>query len=106
MRVPESADAEEDARRAERAHELRECKLLFFAGFLGLPWLWFVNWFHYRRRAPPESDPLVQVYARRSLLGSIIGLVLFLVYFFTVQLTWRRWATDIMINAPARKDEF
>lgn len=80
--------------------------MLFFAGFLGLPWLWFVNWMHYRRSAPPASDPLVQVYARRSLVGSLFGLVAFLAYFTTVQATWRQWATGIMVNAPEAKDEF
>lgn len=100
-----SAAEEEDALRA-RKHELRECRLVFFAGFVGLPWLWFINWFQYRRRSPPKSDPMVQVYARRSLIGSLIGLSLFLAYFVIVQTTWRQWAVDMMINAPAGKDEF
>lgn len=87
-------------------HELRECRLVFFVGFLGLPWLWFVNWLQYRGRVPPESDPMVQVYARRSLVGSLVGLALFLGYFAIVQTTWRGWARGIMLNAPQNHDEF
>ncbi|KAJ1634439.1 hypothetical protein T492DRAFT_973690 [Pavlovales sp. CCMP2436] len=90
-----------DPRAAARLHELRECRFVFFVGFLGLPWLWFVNWFHYRRRSPPESDPMVQAYAQRSLVGSLVGLALFLCYFCVVQATWRQWVPpDMMVNAP------
>lgn len=98
--------AEDDPSEARRAQELRECRMLFFAGFLGLPWLWFVNWFHYRRCVPPESDPRVRVYAQRSLVGSISGLVLYLAYVATAQAMWRSWPASFMINAPARPDEF
>jgi hypothetical protein len=87
---------------AATSQEFKDCRLLFIVGFLGLPWLWFVNWLHFRKL----SDPHVQVYARRSLIGSVIGLVVFVAYFSTMQLTWRSWATEMMVYAPQSRDEF
>mmetsp|Transcript_2278 Transcript_2278/g.5756 ORF Transcript_2278/g.5756 Transcript_2278/m.5756 type:complete len:136 (+) Transcript_2278:28-435(+) len=89
-----------------RDRELRDCRMIFIAGFFGLPWLWFVNWYQYRASSPPQSDPMVQVYARRSLAGSMVGLVSFLSYFVMAQLTWRSWATGMMVNAPPDEADF
>lgn len=97
----------EDAGALTRRQELRECRTMFFLGFLGLPWLWLVNWFQYRGKNPPHSDPEVAVYARRSLVGALTGFVVFLSYFVAVQCTWRGWAPDsFMVNAPPDKGSF
>ena len=75
------------------ALDLKVARRLFYGGFAGLPWLWFIAWLHFRHAARlPSADPRLATYARRSGVGAIIGGLLFLAWIIYVQMTWRDWS--------------
>ena len=74
------------------ANDLRVAQLMFYGGFALLPWLWFVSWLHFRKAAKlPNAHPTLASYVRRSLVGSIIGGVLFGAWVITFSFSWRSW---------------
>ena len=53
------------------ALDLKVARRLFYGGFAGLPWLWFIAWLHFRHAARlPSADPRLATYARRSGVGA------------------------------------
>lgn len=84
--------------------DLRVARRMFYGGFLGLPWLWFVVWAHYRRVSKqPHADPRLATYVARSLVGAICGGVLLLLWIAAVQLSWHSWGSfgrAIMLIIP------
>lgn len=56
----------------------------FYLGFVGLPWLWIVNFLYFRRFQ--RESAVIQTYVKRSLVGGIIGLLLFAIWIVAVQL--------------------
>ena len=91
---------------AERqaALDLKVARYMFYGGFAALPWLWFVVWVHFRKVArEPHASPMLAVYARRSLIGSVLGGTLLLSWAITASLSWRSWGEAgraIMLVAP------
>ena len=81
---------------------------MFYGGFAGLPWLWFVAWFHFRNVAiQPHADPRLATYATRSLVGAICGGAAFVAWVVAVQLGWQSWGdfgTSIMLIIPEGDD--
>lgn len=63
----------------EAAHS--QARNFFYAGFLLLPWLWFVNCFYFwpvlRHR---QSDPVLRSYIVRSAIGFIVYTSLLLIW--------------------------
>lgn len=103
-RQEENASIRTQLSQAQAANDLRVARLLFRCGFLGLPWLWFVVWFHYRRIAKlPHASPDLAGYVRYSAIGAAVGGTLFVAWFTTVQLNWRDWGAwgrSIMMVFP------
>jgi hypothetical protein len=91
------------------ALDLKVARRMWYGGFFGLPWLWFVVWFHFRKVAKlPHSDPQLQTYVDRSLIGAICGAVLFAAWVITVQLSWRSWGQfgqSLMLVTPEEAGE-
>ena len=57
--------------------QLRQCRQLFYWGFLLLPCLWLLNWFRFRRLAKEARDDddgvaELRMYVRWSLVGCIL----------------------------------
>ena len=76
--------------------DLKVARRLFYGGFAGLPWLWFVSWVHFRKTARlPQADPQLQTYVQRSLVGTISGAVLLVAWILYVQLSWRTWSPSV-----------
>jgi presenilin enhancer 2 len=104
LSAPSKTPAELEAER-----ELMTCRRMYYGGFALLPWLWFVNWYHFRHYAKlPGTDPRVAVYAHRSLVGSIVGLACFVAWVVFVQLNWQSWGEfgrSIMIVVPENEKE-
>ncbi|DBA89760.1 hypothetical protein WJX79_000970 [Trebouxia sp. C0005] len=63
---------------SEQAHRL--CKKIFYAGFAGLPWLWFVNVWLFWPDLRHGHDLTVQKYARWSATGFGVIAVLLLAW--------------------------
>lgn len=103
-RQDESTCTQARLTQAQVANDVRVARLLFMGGFLALPWLWFVVWFHYRRIAKqPHASPALSRYVRYSGIGASVGCVLFLAWFTVVQLNWRswgEWGRSIMMVFP------
>ena len=89
---------------AAAALDLKVARRMFYGGFAGLPWLWFIAWLHFRHAAKlPSADPQLAVYARRSGVGALIGGLAFVAWIVTVQLYWRTWGEfgrSIMLIVP------
>lgn len=87
--------------------DLKVARRMFYGGFAGLPWLWFVVWVHYRGVAKmPHSDPALQTYVNRSLVGAIIGGVVFAAWVIAVQSSWQQWLPESwMLVIPEAADD-
>ena len=118
--MPESSNASSSSTTAPLEHEsgstsrdseldLRVCRRMFYGGFAGLPWLWFIAWVHFRHAAKlPSADPQLATYARRCGLGACIGALLFVAWVVTVQTQWRNWGDfgrRIMLFVPEETDD-
>ena len=92
---------------ATAALDLKVARRMFYGGFAGLPWLWFVAWAHFRHVAKsPTADPQLQNYVNRMLYGAICGGVLFIAWVVMVQLNWRAWGwQSIMLVVPEDVDD-
>lgn len=92
------------AEAAQAALDLKVARRLFYGGFAALPWLWFVNWVHFRAISKThKADPELRVYVQRSLVGAICGGILFVAWVAYVQLTWRSWGPEwqsLMLVVP------
>ena len=104
------APLEMDSATSEAAAlDLKVARRLFYGGFAGLPWLWFISWLHFRNAAKlPSADPQLATYARRSGIGALVGGLLFLAWVVTVQLSWRSWGEfgrSLMLVIPEEADE-
>ena len=79
-------------------------KKMFFGGCFGLPWLWAVNVWHYRRHLfSANADSGVQYWIRRSLTGCVIATVALITWIITFQLNWRSWGgrgRDMLLFVP------
>ena len=93
---------------ATAALDLKVARRMFYGGFLGLPWLWFVSWAHFRHVAKqPNADPQLQKYVIRSLVGAIVGAVLFIAWIVYVQFTWQSWGVSgqgLMLVVPLQDE--
>ena len=98
------ADESSAAATAAAALDLRVARRMYYGGFALLPWLWFINWFHFRNAArQPHADPQLATYVHRSLVGAVSGLVLFVAWVVTVSLSWESWGDfgrSIMMVVP------
>ena len=70
--------------RPPSAAQLRQCRQLFYWGFLLLPCLWLLNWWQYRKMAKEarlDDDGVAEMrmYVRWSLVGCTVSAVLLLV---------------------------
>jgi presenilin enhancer 2 len=94
---------------AAAALDLKVARRMFYGGFAGLPWLWFIAWLHFRHAAQlPSADPQLAAYARRSGIGALVGGLLFVSWVVYVQLTWRSWGEfgrSMMLYMPEDDDE-
>jgi hypothetical protein len=101
------AASELDTRGAREQQEARIDKLraraarrLFFAGFLGLPWLWAICYVRFRdATAPPE---LVR-HVRRSAAAALLAFVALAAWTTYVALSWRTWGEQgeaLMLFVP------
>ncbi|KEG11784.1 hypothetical protein DQ04_02281020 [Trypanosoma grayi] len=54
----------------------RVCRLYFYAGFVGLPWLWFAVWLLFRKHA--RASDAIAWYTTVSLRLSLVGGLLLL----------------------------
>ncbi|KAH7373940.1 hypothetical protein KP509_17G080300 [Ceratopteris richardii] len=64
----------------------RQARNFFFAGFILLPWLWFVNCFYFwpvLRQRHRGSDPLLRSYIVRSAIGFLVYSSLLLIWTMT-----------------------
>ena len=97
------------AREAAAALDLKVARRMFYGGFAGLPFLWFVAWVHFRPIAKlPSADPQLQTYVNRSLIGAIVGGLGFLAWVIAVQTSWRSWGAfgqSIMLVIPEGADD-
>ncbi|KAH6571833.1 hypothetical protein BASA50_006920 [Batrachochytrium salamandrivorans] len=78
----------------------------FHLGFLGLPWLWLVNFIYIYpvTRSRPDLSPAIRRYAINSLIGSIVWLVIIVVWlsvYLTKRTSWGAIGDRISINIPA-----
>ena len=91
------------------ALDLKVARRMFYGGFAGLPWLWFIAWLHFRRAANlPSADPQLAKYARRSGVGALVGAALFACWIVYVQLSWRSWGDfgrSLMLVVPEDPEE-
>jgi len=65
--------------------QIRQCRQLFYWGFLLLPCLWLLNWLRYRRLAKEARDDddgvtEIRMYVRWSLVGCIFTAALLLLW--------------------------
>ena len=111
-RMPETSTLELESGRAAQeaaALDLKVARRMFYGGFAGLPFLWFVAWVHFRSIAKlPTADPQLQTYVNRSLIGAIVGGLGFVAWVITVQTSWRSWGAfgqSIMLVIPEAVDE-
>ena len=94
---PDVAGSEHDLLQAEQpavlpALDLKVARRMFWCGFALLPGLWLLVWVHFRKVArEPHSDPLLQVYVQRSLIGASVSGMLLACWVVVVQATWREW---------------
>lgn len=99
-------DASAEAQQA--ALDLKVARRMYYGGFAGLPWLWFIAWLHFRRPSQlPSADPQLAKYARRSGIGALVGALLFVAWIVTVQLSWQSWGAfgrSIMLFIPEDSD--
>jgi hypothetical protein len=71
----------------------------FYAGFALLPLLWVLNaWFFWRHRA---ASPIIERNVRRSLIGSVLGLVVFVVYIIVMQTSLSVRDSSLWIIRPS-----
>ena len=90
----------------QAALDLMVARRMFWGGFAGLPWFWFLVWIHFRHVAKlPSASPELAVYARRSGWGAVIGGILFVAWVVYVQLTWRTWSDDMQRMLMAVRPE-
>lgn len=104
-----TSSAASSATAAQAALDLKVARRMWYGGFAGLPWLWFVVWFHFRTPAKlPAADPQLQTYVQRSIIGAIIGGLFFVAWVIYVQLTWHTWGSfgqSFMLVIPEDADE-
>ena len=104
----DSLEFEPSAAAAAAALDVKVARRLWYGGFAGLPWLWLVNYLHFRHTARlPSADPDLEKYVYRSLCGAILGAVLFVGWVVYVQLSWRTssWLQSIMLVVPELSEE-
>ena len=91
------------------ALDLMVARRMWYGGFAGLPWLWFISWLHFRHAAKlPSAHPELGKYATRSGVCAVIGGMLFLAWIVYVQTTWRTWGDfgrSFMIVIPEEPEE-
>ena len=76
----------------QAALDLKVARRMFYGGFAGLPWLWFVLWVHFRKVAKePGADPRLSTYVNGSLVGAICGGVALVSWIVAVQTSWHTW---------------
>jgi len=89
--------------------DLRVCQRMFYGGFAGLPWIWFIAWVHFRHAAKlPSADPQLATYARRCGIGALVGAILFVSWVVTVQTQWRNWGAfgrSLMLFVPEETED-
>ena len=94
---------------AAAALDLKVARRMFYGGFAGLPWLWFVLWVHFRHIAmAPTADRRLRKYVDWSLYGTICGSALFIAWVTFVQLRWRSWSSfgmSFMLIVPETTDD-
>ena len=78
---------------AKRTLQENVAKRRFWFGFLLLPWLWFINAFHFRDRlwdeAPENSK--IRYYARASGFGFVVVVPMFIAWMFIYHNNWSSW---------------
>lgn len=94
---------ERDEAASATALDVKVARRMFYFGFAGLPWLWAVNYLHFRRTSQqPSADPELEKYVQRSLCGAVTGAVLFVAWVVYVQLNWSTtsWLKPLMLSYP------
>jgi transketolase N-terminal domain/subunit len=66
----------------ERSEQL--VRWYFYAGFMGLPWLWLVTFLYFRRFQ--SESAIIRDFTRRSLICSIVGFAAFAIWVAAAQL--------------------
>ncbi|KAK5665589.1 hypothetical protein BDV3_006651 [Batrachochytrium dendrobatidis] len=80
----------------------------FQLGFIGLPWLWLVNFIYIYPaiRKRPNLSPVIRKYAIYSLIGSLVWLVViaaWLSVYLTRRNSWGAFGDKISVNIPLGK---
>jgi Presenilin enhancer-2 subunit of gamma secretase len=86
------------------------CRLssVFMVGCLGLPFLWIVNLFYFRRSifSSEGSSSKLSFWLRLSLTGSVLSVLIIATWVIYFQLTWQTWDKDYFVyQAPQSKND-